>query len=657
MPSQPALNELLAEIHDPDLRARLRTELQRRGAFRSFGLTFEDSAEEIDLVGKAPVKGDRVQFRHALSDRTRYVVDAIVKDTAVVDRLEDDWSTRTGDMRRVPLKQLLVNVDHDTKVYPALRYAGGIGSERQPRPSHMAIQGENLHVLQALSYTHRASVDLILIDPPYNTGSGDWIYNDKYIGADDAFRHSKWLAFMQRRLKIARDLLKPTGVIIVHIGDDEHHHLRMLMDQVFGSTNFIANVVWQGGGSALARHHAGGADYMLIYGRRAELVGKLLDPKPYVPEMLKLVRDALDSGESTESAQAQLREFIKANEKGMPEGVTRFNNVDDQGRIFETADLTNRLPRPNLRYPVTDPATGRIYEPPANGWTVKRELMDEWVDAGLIAFGKRPRKKKSLTDYAVNMPVPTFYHSRNTANAHLEGIFGDKRFPFPKDHRVLSRWIRMTAPKDAVVLDFFGGSGSTLEAVLRLNAEDGGTRQCIAATSNEVGPKVARDLAKQGFAPGDPEWESKGVFQHVLRPRITTIVDGTRPDGSAYDNVVPASVDNVSQRVEFFDLTWISKNRVRLGYDFELLAPLLWARAGAYDTVPSAPGLVSDPYLISMSFAALFDTDRAADLVRRLDGKQRVVFIVTDSDTAYQSAATQFPDKETRQLYTDYLGE
>ena len=122
--------------------------------------------------------------------------------------------------------------------------------------------------------------------------------------------------------------------------------------------------------------------------------------------MLHLVEESLNLGAATEEAQEQLRQFIKTNSKDVPEGVTRFNNVDENGIIYETADLTNRLPRPNLRYPVTDPATGQVYDPPNNGWTVKRELMEEWVQAGLIAFGKRPRKKKSLRDYAYNMPVP-----------------------------------------------------------------------------------------------------------------------------------------------------------------------------------------------------------------------------------------------------------
>ncbi|WP_460833713.1 site-specific DNA-methyltransferase [Nocardioides hungaricus] len=515
------------------------------------------------------------------------------------------------------------------------------------------INGENFHVLQALRSTHRGKVDLIYIDPPYNTGNDDWIYNDRHVDASDRAKSSKWLSFLERRLIIARDLLKPSGVFIAAIGDDEHHRLRMLLDQVFGAENFIMNITWQGGGSALARHHAGGADYMLIYGRNAELVPRFLDPKPYVPEMLRLVDETLAAGATAAEAQERLRAFIKANSKDMPEGVTRFNNVDANGIIFETADLTNRLPRPNLRYPVTDPDTGRIYDPPANGWTVKRELMEEWVQAGLIAFGKRPRKKKSLRDYAYNMPVPTFYHSRNTANAHLERVLGEKRFPFPKDHEVLMRWLRMTCPPDGLILDFFGGSGTTTEAVLRLNDEDGGTRQSILVTNNELGAKQAKALRKTGHHPGDPEWESMGVFEYVTRPRITTVVTGKRPDGSVYSDGLAANVD-------FLKLTYLDPGMVRRGREFEAIAPLLWLEGGARgERIVQEP---EDGWALTEYYGILFSVDAMAPFAAAVsdaaqaDRAPRVVFIITDSPTEFQAAAERLPaGVDAVRLYESYL--
>lgn len=640
------LDQLISRIPDESLRTHLAREVDLLRGSRHFGLVFDRHLpESVRLVDYPIRKGVRVALRDESSSDTWTVLDFADRDRKV--------AVLSGDGGERPLTDLVAVREFGERIYPGLRSVERIPNGPEDAPWHVVINGENYHALQALRSTHRDKVDLIYIDPPYNTGNGGWIYNDRYVDQADRAKSSKWLSFLERRLVIARDLLKPTGVVIVSIGDDEHHRLRMLMDQVFGSNNFIMNAVWQGGGSALARHHAGGVDYMLIYGYDAEKVGRFMDPKPFVPEMLRLVADALADGNSPEEAQERLREFIKANQRLMPEGVTRFNNVDANGMIYETSDLTNRLPRPNLRYVVTDPETGEQYTPPSNGWTVKREVMDEWVAAGLIAFGKRPRKKKSLEDYARNMPVPTFTHSRNTANAHLQAVLGDKRFPFPKDHEVLMRWFRMAAPQDAVILDFFAGSGTTTEAVMRLNAEDGGTRQSILVTNNEVGASEAKKMRAAGLHPGDAAWEERGVFEYVCRPRISTVVTGKRPDGSDYS-------DGLSANVEMFDLVYLDPSAARRGLEFPALAPLFWLEGGARgERIEADPG---QGWALTGTYGILFDIDTlvafaaAVTTAATTAEPPRVLFIVTDSLAEYQQAVERLPvGIETVQLYEDYL--
>ncbi len=154
-------------------------------------------------------------------------------------------------------------------IYPGLVSTGKV-ERGGDKPFHTVINAENYHALQTLLFTHRGQVDCIYIDPPYNTGSADWIYNDRYVSGDDLYRHSKWLAFIERRLVLAQVLLKDTGVIIVAIGDEEHHRLRMLLDQVFGDQNFLADIIWQGSGKNDARYTAGGVDYMLVYAKSEE---------------------------------------------------------------------------------------------------------------------------------------------------------------------------------------------------------------------------------------------------------------------------------------------------------------------------------------------------------------------------------------------------
>ncbi len=175
-----------------------------------------------------------------------------------------------GDGGEVPVEELVVIREFGEPVYPGLRSVERIANGSEDAPWHTVINGENFHVLQALRSTHREKVDLIYIDPPYNTGNDGWIYNDRYVDTNDRAKSSKWLSFMERRLIIARDLLKPTGVIIVAIGDDEHHRLRMLLDQVFGRRTSSRTSCGRAAGRTTRVTSRTAADYMLIYARRVE---------------------------------------------------------------------------------------------------------------------------------------------------------------------------------------------------------------------------------------------------------------------------------------------------------------------------------------------------------------------------------------------------
>lgn len=642
------LDQLVSRVEDETLRARLAHEVDLLRGSRRFGLVFDRHLPESVRLPDHPIrKGIRVALRDESTPET-WVVDRFIDRTREIAVLSRDGGERH-------ISELIVAREFGEPVYPGLRSVERIERGSADAPCHVVINGENFHALQALRSTHREKVDLIYIDPPYNTGNGSWIYNDRYVDQNDRAKSSKWLSFMERRLLIARDLLKPTGVIIVSIGDDEHHRLRMLLDQVLGDQNFIVNISWQGGVSALSKHHGGGLDYMLVYGRDASKVGQFLDPKPLAPEMLRVAREAVQAGKSAEEAQQALRKFIRTEGKDLPPGVRRFNRVDDEGEVFLEGDLANSLYRPNLRYVLTDPVTGREYQPPKNGWSVGREMMAELIADGRIIFdGDRiPTRKRLLREQMHSLPSPSFYRDRRTGTNRLAAQLGDKRFPFPKDHEVLMRWFRMAAPKDAVILDYFGGSGTTTEAVMQLNAEDGGTRQSILVTNNEVGAAEAKKLRKSGLHPGDAQWEASGVFEYVCRPRVSTVVTGKSPDGSLYS-------DGLLANVEMFDLTYLDPGMVRRGHEFESVAPLMWLEGGArghrIDEIPD------EGWALTASYGVLFDVDTLtafADAVTNAattGTPPSVVFVITDSDAEYQQAVERLPvGIDTVQLYEDYL--
>lgn len=655
------LTDLIAQAKAKDLQlgADLESEFRVLSERRPFGLNFErHQPEAVELPSRPVRKGDKVRVlpprgttakgEPSLWRVTGFVGAAearIVRLTPVTREGPDGVTERFASVA-----DLVVVAEFRDPIYPGLLSTGRLERGTPDQPFHTVINAENYHALQTLLFTHRGQVDCIYIDPPYATGKDDWIYNDRHVDADDMYRHSKWLAFMERRLKLAAELLKDTGVIIVAIGDDQHHRLRLLMDQVFHESNFIMNVCWQGGVSALAKHHGGGLDYMLIYGRDASKVPPFRDPKPRAPEMLALVRDAMDGGATAEEAQGQLRRFIKKY-NDLPPGVARFNKVDAEGNIYLEGDLANSLYRPNLRYPITDPATGRVYSPPKNGWAVGQDLMNELLAGGRVVFhgGEVPARKRLLIEQMTSLPSPSFYRDRRTGTNKLKEVLGEARFPNPKDYTVLMRWIGMVTPPDGVVLDFFGGSGSTLEAVARLNAEDNGTRECILVTNNELGSKQTQAMQAAGWRKGDPEWEARGVYEYVARPRIRTVVTGERPDGTLYDDTVPANV-------EFFNLTYKSLWRVARHRAFDAVAPLLWLRAGAtgrrIDAIPEQGWDVADKY------GVLVNLDRARAFAKEVAATDTVglVYVVTDDDRRFQMVCAELPESvEVVRLYEAYL--
>ena len=330
-----------------------------------------------------------------------------------------------------------------------------------------------------------------------------------------------------------------------------------------------------------------------------------------------------------------------------------YDKVDDLGRAYATDNLANGSPRPNLQYEVLHPLTGEPVKMHPNGWRWAKERMDQAIADGLVVFGADHtttiRQKRFLDEFVGQLPAPTFSQVRTGGSNHVADVLGDKRFPFPKDHTVLARWIRMAAPKDAVVLDFFGGSGSTLEAVLRLNAEDGGTRQCILVTNNEVGSKEAKAMRAKGLAPGDDDWESKGVFEYVTRPRIATVVTGTREDDSKYSAGIAANV-------AFHKLAYLDPGMVRAGAEYAAIAPLLWMQAGGVGPVIDEVDLVNG-YRVTGSYGVLFDTDARRSFAADVNKTgARTAFIVTDSDEAYAAATGLIgTGVTTHRLYESYL--
>lgn len=332
-------------------------------------------------------------------------------------------------------------------------------SDDADAPNHILIEGDNLEALTALSYSHEGKIDVIYIDPPYNTGNKDFVYNDSYVDSEDSYRHSKWLSFMHKRLKIAKRLLSDKGVIFISIDDNEDAQLKLLCDEIFNNRNKVSDIIWQSRKSVsndtfVSKNH----NYTLVYAKNLSTWNK--------------------------------------HDFKLPCSNESFENRDNDPRGPWVADPFDAPEiRPNLTYAIINPNTGEEFWPPkGRHWRTTEIQYKEFLADNRIVFGKKGTSKpqlKRFLDFAQSKgetPTSIWNDIETTTNGTqlLQTMFeGNKVFSNPKPIGLLERILILIGRKNAFILDFFAGSGTTLHATMQLNAEDGGNRQCILVTNNE----------------------------------------------------------------------------------------------------------------------------------------------------------------------------
>lgn len=394
--------------------------------------------------------------------------------------------------------------------------------------NHILINGDNFHALTALLATHTGKVDVIYIDPPYNTGTKDFIYNDNYLDKEDNYRHSKWLSFMEKRLSLAHELMKEDGLIVVAIGDEEHHRLRLLMDEIFGSHNFIANLTWQGGKKNDARFVSQTADYMLIYSNNLRLLSangvKWRQGKTGVQEAISMAQNlwsTLDPDVARKEWRKWLREQKSSGE--ITDSVARFNRLDDSGSPINFFGNLNAPGGSQHTYEIIHPITGKPCKKTRQGWRYNETKMNELISKGRIWFGESdvaiPRLITHLEELSSEVPSSVFQQDRKPADTRLLQILGKNRFPFPKDHEVIMRWLKIMGNKNSLYLDFFAGSGTTAHAVAELNKQDGGNRQCILVTDGGKAEII-------GESSKNAKKDAVNIAEEVTYERVRRVLTG-----------------------------------------------------------------------------------------------------------------------------------
>ncbi|MDN0048579.1 site-specific DNA-methyltransferase [Bacteroides gallinaceum] len=336
-------------------------------------------------------------------------------------------------------------------------------SEDKDAPNHILIEGDNLEALATLAYTHEGKIDIIYIDPPYNTGNNDFIYNDSYVDKEDSYRHSKWLSFMSRRLRIAKKLLSDYGVIFISIDDNEQADLKILCDSIFLPSNFCGQFIWRkkSGGGQTDRYFVTEHEYILVYQATNKFCWKDIQ------------------------IEKSRKNYKYQDEKGS------YNLI----KLEKWGSSAHKEDRPSMYFPIKNPDGEDFYPVAPDGkagrWRVGVKKMQTLIKDNLIEWKNGiPYEKDYYSETEVKTKTQKsrsiLYNVGETGDGSnlLTNIFREKDvFQNPKPLSLIKELISHNSAN--YILDFFSGSGTTLHATMQLNAEDGGNRQCILITNNE----------------------------------------------------------------------------------------------------------------------------------------------------------------------------
>lgn len=684
------LTDLVNQIEDVALRERIAKEVERLSKQKKFGLVFEEHLPECTPLYDIPVKVGALVAKKAGEVNDVYKVLAITDNTAKCLHRE------SKEIEKIEVPELVTVAEFGEPIYPYLKLLDSVCNAPDSDLWHTLIEADNYHALQLLEYLYAGKVDCIYIDPPYNTGARDWKYNNDYVDGSDAYRHSKWLSFMQKRLKIAKKLLNPRdSVLIVTIDEKEYLHLGCLLEEMFpeASIQMVSSVINSKG---IARDEFFRVNEYLFIVRFGECVATALPlPDEWRGNIKTSTTKEVRWGSLMRSGSGSSRSdspgcfypiFISADKKHfcgagdvVPIGVDRNTVVAPEGQIalFPIHDdgTEGRWQYSRDKFlDIQKRGFVRISTQTRSGVTL-RYISEGWqnkVDNGQIPVLGRAEDGSLILDDSeyVQEYIPCnqwwipSHNATEFGSKLLQGIIG-KRFTFPKSLYAVHDVIRFFVAQkpNAIIIDFFAGSGTTLHAVNLLNAGDNGKRQCIMVTNNEVSVDEAKDLTEKGIQPGDDKWNELGIARYVTWPRTTCTIKGVdikgKPLKGTYLGSEKTMASGFATNAVFFKLGFLDRNAVALGRQFKEMLPTLWMKAGAIGPCPAitAEALPEMLVLPENKFAVLLDERYYLDFVMKLDEHPEIktVYIVTDSDAGYRDMILGMEDKDTYQLYRDYL--
>ena len=686
------INETISEV--AKLNPELARQIQKYVKDHSYGLVFEHNLPEaVRLYKKQPAVGDTVNIlaprgqKETEENSVPWCVKYIDNGVAY---LEHD-----GEAKDVPLEDICVLVSYRDVIYPGLKEIDRVERGNPEDPYHMVINSENYHALEALTYAYAGKVDCIYIDPPYNNRNRSWKYNNDYVSDEDQYKHSKWLAFMERRLKLAKQLLNPNdSVLIVTIDEKEYARLGLLLEQTFPNASIqMISITINRKGAKREKMFARADEYIYIvllgnasvvlpkgdgseqevrwfYLRRTDYASRRGTKKGGIAQFYPIYVD--DNTKKIIRIGNPLEPDVDRNSVEKIDGATAVFPVRDDGVEMNWGvtgeSLQNLLNEGLVR--ITDGNAQQKYIFKYLSTTYRKKVEDgRWAIRGVRDDGS---KIVVETSGKINRVTTVWEDKTYDAGAYgtslLKDTIGDERFSFPKSLYSVNDSLKyfVQEKKNALIVDFFAGSGTTLHAVNLLNAEDGGHRRCICVTNNEVSEAEEKKFVADGLRPSDPDWEKYGIANYVTWPRTVCSIEGHDVNGNPLegDYGKPSKdidlgyslpkADGFKANAVFCELTYESAWPIRLDNAFNAIAPILWMQAGCQGPIIRKIG---KSYLTTDYYGVLFDYGQASKFCEKVKNTPTIktVFVVTDDQRRYSNMCKRLPGIEVHRLYETFL--
>lgn len=659
-----AINDLLRQVTDAPLRERLTREFDRLNKNKKFGLVFEEHIPECTPLYGVPIRRGATAALKNGRVNDLYTVLKVGEEKALCLRKE------TGETSEIALSDLVTVAQFGEAIFPTLTPIDKVENAPGDTLWHTLIEADNYHALQLLEYLYPRKVDCIYIDPPYNTGARDWKYNNDYVDASDSWRHSKWLSMMQKRLKIAKRILNPNnGVLIVTIDEHEYSHLEILLSELFPEARIqMVSTMINPANVARAGEFGRSDEYIFFV-----MLGNA------APNRLRLSREWVSSKGRTHTGSIRWDLLRRSGTNAdrhhspgcfYPIYIDPNNNTVAQVGDALPSEQSFAAPIPGL-VPVLPIRRNRS----EGNWQWSPQTFKERLAQGRVRVGGNEKRgfviyilkdgeyakiqqgefreigratdgsiivEGNDVNYVMAVPGSQWRiacHDATQYGSRLLGeILPDTNFPFPKSVYAVRDALRFFVEMNpnALIVDFFAGSGTTLHAVNLLNAEDGGHRRCILVTNNEVSDAKSKELRQKGIQPGDPEWESHGICRSVTWPRTECSILGKRSDGTALtgEYYTNQTVTKEKSRT-FFQLGFVENPAALTPAAKKQIVAVLRDKEGKQQ-LPQSLIKPESKYIVSEKHTAsvLFDPDFAEDWLVALEDQEQVTeFYIVAKET------------------------